>query len=77
MNYQVFLIFVVISASWAQMMHQKSLIIAFDGTGSMNSSLQQLKRAAKDIVEKFATRPDKPIYNYVLTVFNDPCEYPS
>lgn len=74
MNYQILLILALISASWAQMIHQKSLIIAFDGTGSMNSSLQQLKRAAKDIVEKFASRPDKPIHNYVLTVFNDPCE---
>lgn len=32
----------------------------------------QMRIAAKQIVNFFADRDDKPIYNYILSVFNDP-----
>ena len=51
---------------------QKSLIIAFDGTASMTEDLKQVRIAARDIVNDFASRPQKSIYNYVLVVFRDP-----
>lgn len=54
---------------------QKSLLIIFDSTGSMGSDLAQLRQAAKDIVNFFAERDDKPIYNYILSVFNDPSNF--
>lgn len=74
MSLKFLLIFALIHASCTQKPHQKSLIIAFDGTASMGPNLEQLRLAAKDIVKEYASRPDKPIHNYVLTVFNDPCE---
>lgn len=51
---------------------QKSLLIIFDTTGSMATDLAQLKQGAIDIVNNFASRKDQPIYNYVLSLFNDP-----
>lgn len=54
---------------------QKSLLIVFDNTGSMFSDLSQLRGAAQEIVDKFSSRADNPIYNYVLSVFNDPGLY--
>jgi hypothetical protein len=51
---------------------QKSLLIAFDTTASMGKDLVQLREGAKDIVNNFASRKDQPIYNYVLSLFNDP-----
>lgn len=51
---------------------QKSLLIVFDGTRSMGKDLQQLRDAAKKIIESFAGREDKPIANYILSVFRDP-----
>lgn len=53
---------------------QKSLLIAFDTTGSMAADLQQLQSGAEDIVRTFSEKPNDPIYNYVLSLFNDPCE---
>ena len=54
---------------------QKSLLIVFDTSGSMNKDLEQLRGGAQDIVNLFASRKDQPIYNYVLSLFNDPCKF--
>jgi hypothetical protein len=55
---------------------QKSLLIVFDGTSSMNDDLVQMREAVKKIVNKFSEKKNNPIKNYVLTVFKDPstCE---
>lgn len=52
---------------------QKSLLIVFDGTSSMNDDLAQMRDAAKEIMTNLSSRKDKPIKNYVLSVFRDPC----
>lgn len=54
---------------------QKSLLIVFDTTNSMAKDLAQLKGGAQDIVNNFASRSDQPIYNYVLSLFNDPSKF--
>ena len=54
---------------------QISLLIVFDSTGSMNKDLEELRGGAQDIVNNFASRKDQPIYNYVLSLFNDPCKF--
>lgn len=51
---------------------QKSLLIVFDATISMNPDLAQLREGAQEIVTKFASREDNPIYNYILSVYRDP-----
>ena len=51
---------------------QKSLLIVFDTTGSMSRDLNQLKNGAKDIVKAFSAKTNDPIFNYVLSLFNDP-----
>lgn len=51
---------------------QKSLMIVFDGTGSMSRDLEQLRSGANDIVNDLSSRANNPIYNYILTIFNDP-----
>jgi hypothetical protein len=51
---------------------QKSLLIVFDGTGSMSNDLQEMREAAKEIVGTYSGGKDNPIKNYVLTVFQDP-----
>lgn len=66
------LLLFLVQLSIAQKDHQRSLIIVFDGTISMEDNLAQLKPAAKRIIDTYASREDKPIYNYVLTVFHDP-----
>lgn len=53
---------------------KKSLLIVFDGTNSMRDDLIQMRNAAKQIINNLYVREDKPIENYVLTVFKDPCE---
>lgn len=53
---------------------QTSLMIAFDSTASMGPDLAQLRAAALEIVDELYARADNPIYNYILTFFNDPCE---
>lgn len=50
---------------------QKSLIIVFDGTGSMSGDLKQLQQATAEIITYFASQKSNPIYNYVLVVFKD------
>lgn len=67
----------LLALSWpalSQKSHQKSLVIVFDGTGSMSDDLAELVPAANSIIEDFASRPDKPIFNYILSVFHDPSE---
>lgn len=54
---------------------QKSLLIVFDTTQSMDRDLEQLRYGATDIVNNFAVRKDQPIYNYVLSLFNDPGKF--
>jgi hypothetical protein len=54
---------------------QKSLLICFDSTGSMTDDLNEMRDAAKQIVGDFSARADKPIKNYVLSVFNDPGKF--
>jgi hypothetical protein len=51
---------------------QKSLLIVFDTTGSMNNDLTQLRDGAQDIVNTYSAKTNNPIYNYVLSLFNDP-----
>ena len=51
---------------------QKSLLIVFDGTLSMTKDLEQLRIAAREIINDFSNRKDNSIYNYVLVVFRDP-----
>lgn len=51
---------------------QTSLVIVFDGTGSMENCLVQLRSGAKLIIEKFAKSEANPIYNYVFVPFRDP-----
>lgn len=51
---------------------QTSLVIVFDGTGSMYDCLVQLRSGAKLIIEKFAHSDANPIYNYVFVPFRDP-----
>lgn len=50
---------------------QKSLLLVFDNTDSMSSDLAQLQEAARAIVNTLAGLEEKPIYNYILSVFND------
>lgn len=54
---------------------QTSLVLVFDGTGSMESCLIQLRSGAQQIIEKFADRDDNPIYNYVFVPFRDPRKF--
>lgn len=54
---------------------QKSLLIIFDGTGSMHDDLQQLRSGAQEIINDLSSRNDSPIFNYVLVVYRDPSEY--
>ena len=51
---------------------QRSLLIIFDGTGSMSTDLAQLKSAAEEIINELSKRIDNPIFNYILVVFRDP-----
>lgn len=51
---------------------QKSLMIIFDTTGSMSDDLDQLRGAAEEIVNTFSAKANNPIYNYILSLFNDP-----
>lgn len=51
---------------------QTSLVIVFDGTGSMENCLIQLRAGAKQIIDKFSDRDDNPIYNYIFVPFRDP-----
>lgn len=53
-----------------------SLSIIFDNTGSMSDDLDNLRRGAIQILNKFNSYGDKnPIENYILSVFNDPDVY--
>ncbi|KAJ6636826.1 Hemicentin-1 [Pseudolycoriella hygida] len=51
---------------------QTSLVIVFDGTGSMENCLIQLRAGAKQIIDKFSDQDDNPIYNYIFVPFRDP-----
>lgn len=51
---------------------QTSLVIVFDGTGSMENCLIQLRAGAKQIIDRFSDREDNPIYNYIFVPFRDP-----
>lgn len=53
---------------------QRSLMIIFDGTKSMTNDLEQLRLAAKQIVNELSMRQDNPIFNYILVIFRDPCK---
>lgn len=52
--------------------NQKSLVFIFDGTGSMTKDLEQLRTAAKQILNELSLREDNPIFNYILVIFRDP-----
>lgn len=54
---------------------QKSLMIVFDITGSMTEELEQVKEGINEIIEKFSTRKDELIYNYILSMFDDPSKF--
>lgn len=51
---------------------QTSLVIVFDGTGSMENCLKQLRSGAQMIIDKFINNDDNPIYNYIFVPFRDP-----
>lgn len=53
---------------------QSSLVIIFDGTGSMLDDLKQLQKGARDIIEEITKRENNPIYNYIFIPFRDPGE---
>lgn len=55
--------------------NRRSLLIVFDTTKSMYDDLTLLRNAAKEIATNFEKRVKKPIYNYGLTLFNDPSEF--
>jgi hypothetical protein len=52
--------------------YQRSLLLIFDGTGSMFKELEKLRRAAKEIIAELSSFQDNPIFNYVLVIFRDP-----
>jgi hemicentin len=66
-----FFLLIFISASCSQQ-NKKSLLIIFDGTGSMGTDLAQLRSGANDIIKDFSSRENSPIDNYVLVIFRDP-----
>lgn len=51
--------------------NQKSLVFVFDVSASMLDDLEQFKRGAQLIVNKFSQRKDNPIYNYIFVPFRD------
>lgn len=51
---------------------QRSLVIVFDATGSMEESLNVLQNSARDIIDKFSSWNHGPIYNYIFVPFRDP-----
>lgn len=61
-----------VSTTAANATRQRSLVIVFDTTASMGDDLVQLREAAIMIVEEFKALKNNPIYNYVLSPFNDP-----
>lgn len=52
--------------------NERDLVIVFDSTGSMSDDLAQLRAAAIQVVNNFASQKPNPISNYILIVFNDP-----
>lgn len=62
----------VVSQDNYRKLGQTSLVIVFDGTGSMTNCLVQLRHGAKLIIDKFANSDANPIYNYVFVPFRDP-----
>lgn len=53
---------------------QKSLLIIFDGTGSMYDDLVQLRSGAQEIINDLSSSDENPIFNYVLVIYRDPSE---
>lgn len=51
---------------------QRSLVIVFDATGSMQDSLNVLRNSARNIIDKFSSWNHSPIYNYIFVPFRDP-----
>lgn len=51
---------------------QTSLVIVFDSTASMSSSLKELRSNARNIINKFSSKANNPIYNYIFVPFRDP-----
>lgn len=51
---------------------QTSLVIVFDATASMSSSLVELRSSARNIINKFKSKENNPIYNYIFVPFRDP-----
>lgn len=54
---------------------QKSLMIVFDTTGSMGDDLVYMREGARTVVNSFSSREDNSIFNYVLSLFNNPSEF--
>lgn len=51
---------------------QRSLALVFDATGSLDSdNLQQLRRGAEKIFDKFTSLDESPIYNYIFVPFRE------
>jgi hypothetical protein len=51
---------------------ERSLAIIFDGTGSMGKDLEQLKSAAKKIIDNLSMQEKNHIADYILVVYRDP-----
>ncbi|XP_055376724.1 hemicentin-1-like [Condylostylus longicornis] len=51
---------------------QKSLVMVFDGTGSMFDDLAQMIEAAELITKEFIASENNPIFNYIFVPFRDP-----
>lgn len=51
---------------------QKSLVIVFDATGSMQDSLDVLRNSARNIIDIFSSWKHSPIYNFIFVPFRDP-----
>uniref|UniRef100_A0A182ND64 Ig-like domain-containing protein n=1 Tax=Anopheles dirus TaxID=7168 RepID=A0A182ND64_9DIPT len=51
---------------------QRSLVIVFDATGSMQGELNQLRDAVRLIIADMTQRASNPIYDYVFVPFRDP-----
>jgi hypothetical protein len=66
------LIVVIIVANALAAIEDRSLAIIFDGTGSMGKDLEQLKSAAKEIIDELSKQERNHITEYILVVFRDP-----
>lgn len=51
---------------------QRSLVIIFDVTSSMEDDMEDMKAGAHMLAEKIANAKNKPVENFILVPFTDP-----